>query len=73
MAKAFFLGIHERYFQQSQLILTHTGGVIPYIAQPYSILGYIQLHKKKIPGFVFDNFIRKQPKVYKILMNMMVD
>lgn len=73
MAKAFFLGLYEQYFQQSQLILTHTAGLIPYVAQPYNILGYMQLHKKKIPSFVFDNFIRKQPKGYNILMNMLVD
>ena len=70
MAKAFYLGIYEKHLAKTQLILTHTAGLLPYFAQPLSILGYIQVHKNDVVGYLFDAYIKKQPKGYKILMEM---
>jgi 6-methylsalicylate decarboxylase len=73
MVKAFYLGFFDEYLKNTNLILTHTGGVIPYVAQPFGILSYIQAKKPKMGEYLIDNFIHKKSKGYDILMNMVKD
>jgi predicted TIM-barrel fold metal-dependent hydrolase len=73
VAKSFYLGEFAKYFTDTKFILTHTGGVLPYLANPINILYYMSIKKPKIMGYMIDTFIRHNPKGYKILMNMVVD
>jgi predicted TIM-barrel fold metal-dependent hydrolase len=73
MAKSFYLGTHKKYLTDTQFILTHTDGVLPYVAQPLNILFYMTVKKPRVWRYLIDNMIRNDPKGYKILMNMIAD
>jgi predicted TIM-barrel fold metal-dependent hydrolase len=73
MVKVFYLGLYDKYFKNANLILTHTGDLIPYVAQPFGILSYIQAKKPKMVEYLIDNFIYKKSKGYDILMSMTRD
>ncbi|WP_161982247.1 amidohydrolase family protein [Dictyobacter alpinus] len=75
VAKAFYLGAYKKYFSQSQLILTHTGGVLPYLAQPLNILFYLTVKHPMSGGsrYLWDSMVMHDPKGYNILMNTIVD
>lgn len=73
LAKTFYFGVFSKYFKETEFVLAHTGGVLPYLANPINILYYMSIKKPKIMGYMIDTFIRHNPKGYNILMNMIVD
>ncbi len=73
LAKTFYHGVFAKYLKDTKFILAHTGGVLPYLANPINILYYMSIKKPKIMGYMIDTFIRHNPKGFNILMNMIVD
>jgi predicted TIM-barrel fold metal-dependent hydrolase len=73
ISKAFYLGVYEKYFTNSKLVLTHTSGMIPYIAYSIGVLYYFRLDKWKMVKFLVDYMIKKKNVGYDILKNVVVD
>ncbi len=73
MAKAFYLGLFDKYFTKTKFVLTHTGGALQYLANPFNLLYYMTTKKAKMGQYVWDNMVKHQPKGYNYLMRMIVD
>lgn len=73
MAKSFYLGMFDKYFQNTKFVLTHTGDALEYLANPFNLLYYMTVKKAKMGQYVWDNMIRHQPKGYHYLLEAIVD
>ncbi len=72
LAKMLYLDKFE-YLKYSQYILTHTGGLVRFLARPLGILYYVQLHRRKMGQFIFDWLITKNEKGYEYLESVSID
>lgn len=69
MAKAFYLGAYQRELHHVRLVLTHTCGTLPYLAEPLNILYYMTARRRHIASYVLDNLLTHRAKGFHALMN----
>jgi len=71
IAKAFYLDIYKEYWMNTQFILTHTGGSLQYLAQPFGLLYYLapKVSTLSMFAYMWDACIMHKPKGYMILKN----
>ncbi len=72
VAKMLYLNKFE-YLNNSQYILTHTGGIVPFMAQNIGLLYYMQLNKKNMGKFMIDWLIKKHLVGYEFLKSIQID
>ena len=60
-------------FGQTQLYLTHTAGIVPYMKDSIGLLYYLQFKKWKLGKYIFDFLIRKKLKGHMYLDNLITD
>lgn len=58
IAKMLYLGNYD-LLKKNEYVLTHTGGIVPFMAQNIGLLYYMQLNKTKAAEFIFDWIITK--------------
>ncbi|WP_201714631.1 amidohydrolase family protein [Rossellomorea arthrocnemi] len=71
IAKAFYLDIYKKYWLNTPFILTHTGGALQYLAQPFNILYYLspKISAPSMLAFMWDSYVIHKPKGYMLLNN----
>lgn len=74
IAKAFYLDIYKKYWLNTQFILTHTGGSLQYLAQPFGILYYLspKISALSMFAYMWDAYVMHKPKGYMILKNTLL-
>lgn len=71
IAKAFYLDVYKKYWLNTQFILTHTGGSLQYLAQPFGMLYYLapKISAVSMFAYMWDAYVMHKPKGYIILKN----
>ena len=72
IAKMLYMGKFG-FLKDNKYILTHTGGIVPFLAQDIGILYYLQLNKNSMRKFMFDWLILKYLKGYEFLRRITID
>lgn len=62
-----------KYFEQSQLFLTHTGGILPYLKDNLGVLYYLQYKKWNLGKYMVDFLIKKKPLGNKYIDKLITD
>jgi 6-methylsalicylate decarboxylase len=72
IAKAFYLDRYKKYWLNTPFILTHTGGCLQYLAQPFNILYYLapKISALNMFAFMWDTYVTHKPKGYMLLKNI---
>lgn len=72
IAKSFYLDLYKEYFQNTQLILAHTGGCLQYLAQPFGMLYYLspRISARSMFALIWDTYVMHKPKGYGILKHI---
>lgn len=72
VAKMLYLDKYA-YLKDTRYVLTHTGGLVDFLAKPLGMLYYLQLHKRKMVQFIWDWLITKNEKGYAYLQSVHVE
>lgn len=74
IAKTFYMDQFKKYLLNKKIILTHTGGSIQYLSQPFNFLYYMapKLSMQSMMAMIWETFIIKKPKGYLLLKNMII-
>lgn len=72
MAKIFYSNEIMK-LEDTKLILTHTGGLIEFLADNIGILYYLQHEKWRMVKYLYDYLVKKKQKGKEILRNVIID
>jgi len=67
------LYLNKFKYLNDRFVFTHTGGIIPFLAQDIGLLYYLRLDKSDMRKFMFDWVIMKYLKGYEFLRRITID
>jgi 6-methylsalicylate decarboxylase len=74
VAKSFHLGLFQRHLSTSELVVTHTDGVLPYLTGPFDLLYYLPaLRPGPLLRYLVDHYVRGRARGREALARLKVD